>query len=488
MSADTPLTLRQYADQFLKTRESHDEFSGKCPFCGDETHFHASFKYSAEGKAWCHLGCTNEGGPYWSGAWFTSKLYGISYTEARKLYGLEVGKPAPRKSEAEWKAEREKEVEDSLSVCQQEWSEKAEEVLAKFKQGLSSPEAVAYLEKERGLSRKTCEAFEFGYCTAYEKMPRWDGKDGEPYYFPVGVVMPVRRGGSLIGFTVRRKKPWGKVRFHDVWGGPKVPLLYGPQGGLVIVVESILDAASIYQATGGKVGIIGGCGKDIVLDKAARDMLLAAKIVLIVQDADISGTILAQRVREIRPANSENVPEGKDANGYLVAKGTKALYKWILEAAKRVRTNATAQSVQKSKVEAHSVKENPVSLSASKEETAQKKAEEVLSPILDKSCLSCVPIDAPFERNGLNPVSNILTQTCNISIKCDTPLSCLMSFYAGIRLLAYPDGRVILRDPQGREGLAQYVAAYESEIWEEMAGDGKKKKKPPLELETGAVA
>ncbi len=44
----------------------------------------------------------------------------------------------------------------------------------------------------------------------------------------------------------------------------------------------------------------------------------------------------------------------------------------------------------------------------------------------------------------------------------------LAKYYPDLRLTALPGGKVGIRDPQQREGIAAYVRAYEQEIWEDL--------------------
>ena len=346
-----PQTLRAYAESHLR-RVGANEFHGPCPWCQGEDRFLVGFDKTAIGKCKCRQGDCTEG-EWKSGPWFTSKLYGISYPEARKLYGLEAGTAAPRRSEAERQAERAQAVENSLSFCRQKWSGPAAQVLARFQQGLYGSQAAAYLRDERRLTGKTCVDLGFGFNAQPLELQSL-GHKGRTV-FPVGVVMPVFREASLVGMVIRREKPWippgGKkeVRFHDVWGGPKVPFLCGPSGGLVVVVEGIIDAASVYQASRGKFGVVAICGNDMPLDRAARDMLTAAKVVLIAKDTDNAGRQLEDLVRKVRPkALAEGVPEGKDANGYLVAQGENALSRWLLDTARRALENEKVATIAQS--------------------------------------------------------------------------------------------------------------------------------------------
>ena len=489
MSAET---LQAYAEREL-TKVGRFEWAGRCPFCGDETHFHVSFKMTPHGACHCYVGgadCPGGDREWWRGPWFTHKLYGVSYPDALKMYGVEAGKPTPKVDPAEWQAAKAEEIEKALALSLQTWSPQAAQVLAKFQRGLYSPEAAAYLKGERHLTGATCQALGFGYCTKFESMPAWGGVE-EKYFFPEGVVMPIQRGGQTIGMVVRREKVWiapdgRKVRFRDVFGGPKIPFLCGPAGGIVVVTEGILDAASIYQATRGTIGVMAVCGNDMPLDKAARDMLAGAKAVLIAADADSAGAKLAPIVRAVRPmATTASVPNGKDPNGYLVARGDDALAEWVIDMAGRALDNEKAQPMRgqaggvansvASVAKNHSVathEEKGVVPSPSPSlppanKNLQARAEEILAPLLGSSANR---IDGPAELDGMQPLTDITTPGTVKRVTCETPLACVLSFYASVRLLAYPDGRVIVRDPMRRDGLLKYVAAYQARIWKEMTG------------------
>lgn len=44
----------------------------------------------------------------------------------------------------------------------------------------------------------------------------------------------------------------------------------------------------------------------------------------------------------------------------------------------------------------------------------------------------------------------------------------LAKYYPDLRLTALPGGKVGIRDPQRREGIAAYVRAHEKDIWVEL--------------------
>lgn len=49
-----------------------------------------------------------------------------------------------------------------------------------------------------------------------------------------------------------------------------------------------------------------------------------------------------------------------------------------------------------------------------------------------------------------------------------TPLAVLRRYYPDVRLEIRPGGTVAVHDPRRREGIANYVRAYEKEIWAEL--------------------
>lgn len=66
-----------------------------------------------------------------------------------------------------------------------------------------------------------------------------------------------------------------------------------------------------------------------------------------------------------------------------------------------------------------------------------------------------------LDETGASLVAAIVLQKMNRA-------TFLVRYYPDLRLTALPGGKVEIRDPQRREGIAAYVQVYEKEIWEEL--------------------
>ncbi|MCL4527971.1 MAG: hypothetical protein M1282_00980 [Chloroflexi bacterium] len=191
------------------------------------------------------------------------------------------------------------------------WQRRAEYFIQCWEQNLSNDigkGAREYLEKERGLTRKTWRAFRLGYnpFNMYDHPSQWD-LDGKKIWLPRGIVIP--------GFY--QKKPWYiKVRrplpghslekYIGAWtekdglknikfGGPRAGhstlfrlevLDYSP---VLILTEGEWDAMLIWEYCSDicDVGTIGGASaKFDALDLA---LLTRYQAILVVYDKDKAG-------------------------------------------------------------------------------------------------------------------------------------------------------------------------------------------------------
>jgi hypothetical protein len=88
----------------------------------------------------------------------------------------------------------------------QPWRTRAEQFIAWAEANLDKhPGALAYLEKERGLSPETIRAFRLGYNpeNLYDDPTRW-GLDGKKIWLPRGIVIPGFSGGQPWYVKIRR--------------------------------------------------------------------------------------------------------------------------------------------------------------------------------------------------------------------------------------------------------------------------------------------
>ena len=334
-------------------KQTATEWAGACPFCGGSDRFRvlSSGGRGETGHYFCRQ-CGKSGDLI---SW-KIEVEGQTYKEA---VGEEVRRRLSNDKPSSCQVKRghglgcakhsESETNETcfagVSVLEG-WSEQAERVLSSAWQEMKTQGAAAFFRDSRGLTGATCTALGFGWQSADSFSPaeQWGLERGKKLVVPAGAVLPVHRGGRVVALLVRRSVPYTPkgatkpMRFHEVRGGSRgVPFLCGPIGAPLVVCESILCAASVFQATSGKVAALATLGSSKpILDAEAVAMLEAAPVVLVAGDHDEGGESLLPSVLKVRPdAVSCAVPpcwEGravKDINDLLQAGGNNAVGGWI---------------------------------------------------------------------------------------------------------------------------------------------------------------
>lgn len=302
-----------------------DEWCGPCPSCGGDDRF-VVFEQggrdglSVSGRWWCR-NCHPNRGDYIS---LLMDFDGLSYKDACQEAGL-AHDERPRKTETK----RNKSETVSAVSLSEPWSAQADHVLSSARQGMKSPAAAEFFRDGRGLTGETCRALGFGWQTSdsFFSPEMWGLPKGKPLAVPEGAVLPIRRGGRVVSLLVRRRFPYiipdtkKELWFHEVRGGAKVPFFCGPSGAPLVVCESILCAASVYQVSGGQIAALATLGASKRgMDSDAVAFLKAASLVLIVADDDEAGAVLKKVVRQVRP-DAEEMTTARDQNGEPFLKG-----------------------------------------------------------------------------------------------------------------------------------------------------------------------
>ena len=325
--------------------KSGTEWCGPCPSCGGDDRFVVWEQGGRDGLSvtgrWMCRNCTPTGGDYVS---LLIDVDGLSPAEALKEAGLYRG--GIHKKLLRHYSQTKKSKTVSAVTIFEPWSAQAERVLSSAKQGLRSADAAEFFRDTRGLTSATCRALGFGWQCRDEFFPAQDwGLEGDSTLrVPAGAVLPVTRHGRIVSLLVRRKEPYTpkgsdkQLWFHEVRGGARgYPFMCGPQGAPLVVCESILCAASVYQASGGKVAALATLGASKpILDAEAVGFLKAADVVLVAGDRDDGGEKLYQVVWDVCPnAVAHGVPSEvgghkvKDVNDLLQLGGDELVSWWL---------------------------------------------------------------------------------------------------------------------------------------------------------------
>lgn len=292
------------------------------------------------------------------------EVEGLPYREA-------VGENLARVRQRNRGETRAKQLRNVSAVSVSEpWSGKAEVVLSSARQEMSTARAAEFY-RGRGISPETCQKLGLGWQSSDRFFPaeEWGLEAGKKLVVPAGCVLPVYRSGRVVSLLVRRSnssqwQKWGK--WCEVKGGARVPFILGPVGVPLVVVESILCAASIFQATGGTVAAVATLGatkgKGRGLDLATVEALKAAYVVLVSGDRDEAGEALLSAVREVRPdAFPYRVPSKvggsivSDVNDLLQKAGERYVREWAqygIEKAIAATGSPVEQARQESEAEA----------------------------------------------------------------------------------------------------------------------------------------
>lgn len=194
----------------------------------------------------------------------------------------------------------------------------------------------------RGLNDDTVRALQFGWVPDtkdfFFSAEQTGRRDGRVTCIPSGALLPVYgASGEIDSILVRRTDRSrsamckhigvaddGKAcKWHQV-GNQRSSFLLGEKGQRLILCESILDAASAWQAMQGFCACAAFLGASKKPDARALDYIHAAPSVLICADADEGGDTLCEMALELRPdaliwrPRAEGV---KDLNDALVQVG-----------------------------------------------------------------------------------------------------------------------------------------------------------------------
>ncbi|HEY9844495.1 MAG TPA: primase-helicase zinc-binding domain-containing protein, partial [Candidatus Obscuribacterales bacterium] len=279
-SASIVILISEYTDLQQK---SPTEWAGPCPLCGGEDRFIVWPKETG-GRYWCRQ-CERKGDE----TQFCVDFLGMTMADALRATGkghklsgtrptfstkasavIAVQRPVNPAQLAENSLVAEPKAKAELD--RDIWQTKAQDEMRKWQGGLlNNPELMDWLEKDRGLAAETVRHWKLGYQPNYyvEDRTVWGfapdptKSDKNKLWFQPGLVIPhLRPDGNVSGINIRQfkttdavpqryrpfeepQKPYKRVRGTQSY--PWVLAELHPITGLVIVVESELDALLLWQ-------------------------------------------------------------------------------------------------------------------------------------------------------------------------------------------------------------------------------------------------
>ncbi len=182
------------------------------------------------------------------------------------------------------------------SLPGEQWQEQAGK-LVEYAAGKLNSDTWAYLNG-RGLADDTIQARRLGLWPMdwYHKRVAWglpeqiDQGKRKDLWIPAGIVIPYFIGGQVARLRIRRHEAV-KDRYWNVSGSYMGPMVLGPEGDVIIVVESELDGFLLAQDCGDMAGVVALGNAQSKPDTGSAAILAKSKLILVALDADQAGAV-----------------------------------------------------------------------------------------------------------------------------------------------------------------------------------------------------
>lgn len=295
----------------MKPKGPH-EFAGPCPQCGGEDRF-IVWPDRPRGGAYLCRGCGSQG----DGIQFMREFMGMSYPEACAALGLEKHTTTsllsarrtyvrPRPAHPVQMAHVPPKPEPAVMPCK-EWMGNAAAFLAECQRDLeTNPEALLavcgrsltpYTALDCGIGWNPADRYILRKSWGLPVVDLADGGKRDKLLLPRGLVIATRRRAGTVALTVRcaDDRHESRPKYWQVQGSSNVPFIAGRAGLPLLLVESALDAALVWQESFGKLAAVALMGNMKGLDSDTHAFIQAAPLLLACPDNDEGGQVAWQR-------------------------------------------------------------------------------------------------------------------------------------------------------------------------------------------------
>ena len=296
----------------MKAKGPH-EYAGPCPLCGGATNDgFIVWPDRPRGGAFLCRKCGASG----DGIAFLMQRDGLTYAEACAALGIEPKRTATGSFPARRVHARPRPVHLAqvapvppapAELPGKEWMASAAAFVDSCQSDLeTSPEALLAITG-RHLTPYTAVQCGIGWNPAdrYILRESWglpvvelaDGGKRDKLLLPRGLVIATRREAGPAAITIRcpNDRPEGRAKYWQAKGGSNVPFVAGHAGLPLLLVESALDAALVWQESFGKLAAVALMGNMKGLDSDTHAFIQAAPLLLACPDNDEGGQVAWQR-------------------------------------------------------------------------------------------------------------------------------------------------------------------------------------------------
>lgn len=298
----------------MKPKGPH-EFAGPCPLCGGATNDgFIVWPDRPRGGAFLCRKCGANG----DGIAFLMQRDGQTYAQACAALGIEPKRtttssfPArrvharPRPVHLAQVAPVPPKPEPAVLPCA-EWMTNAAAFLIECQRDLETNPKALLAVCGRSLTPYTALDCGIGWNPAdrYILREAWglpvvelaDGGKRDKLILPRGLLIATRRKAGTVALTVRcaDDRPESRPKYWQVQGSSNMPFIAGRAGLPLLLVESALDAALVWQESFGKLAAVALMGNMKGLDADTHAFIQAAPLLLACPDNDAGGLSAWQR-------------------------------------------------------------------------------------------------------------------------------------------------------------------------------------------------
>ena len=355
----------------FKAKGPH-EYAGPCPLCGGATEDgFIVWPDRPHGGAFLCRKCGASG----DGIAFLMQMDGLTYREACEALALEPKRGTSSTfSHSRRTPNRTVQSAHGMKVPPvpskpepavlpgTEWMDSAAAFLAECQHNIeSSPEALLavigrfltpHTAQRIGIGWNPTDRYALRKSWGLPDLPGPDGKLRTKMLLPRGLVIATRRRAGVVALTVRcpNDRPESRPKYWQVKESANVPFVAGRAGLPIVLVESALDAALLWQESFNTVSGVALMGNMKNLDADTHNFIQSAPILLAAPDNDEGGRAAWQRWSAAYP-QATLVPAvgGKDlgeqhaaALAWPIDKATPTIGEWCAAALSISRKTALA--------------------------------------------------------------------------------------------------------------------------------------------------
>ena len=303
-------SILNFLTSAMKAKGPH-EFAGPCPQCGGEDRF-IVWPDRPRGGAYLCRGCGSQG----DGIQFMREFMGMSYPEACAALGLEqkhttTSLLSARRVHARTRPAHPAQIAPvppapAVLPCK-EWMASAAAFVDSCQRDIeTSPEALLavcgrfltpYTAVQCGIGWNPADRYILRESWGLPVIEMADGGKRDKLLLPRGLVIATRREAGTVALTVRcaDDRPESRPKYWQVQGSSNVPFIAGRAGLPLLLVESALDAALVWQESFGKLAAVALMGNMKGLDSDTHAFIQAAPLLLACPDNDEGGQVAWQR-------------------------------------------------------------------------------------------------------------------------------------------------------------------------------------------------